>query len=131
MKKEILIVDDNTDILEMLVLFVGHLGYKPLAAKNGQEGLEKAKNHSPALIILDLALHDISGIEVASIIKRDPRTASIPIVVLTALVADSWKEAARRVGVSEFLCKPFPFDELKQIIERLIEVPDPPVAMVP
>jgi CheY-like chemotaxis protein len=116
-RKRILVVDDYHDILEMLALFVHCLGYEPIAVRTGRAALEMA-NSLPELILLDLALPDISGLEVATILKQNPKTAAIPIVILTALLTDSWREAAKRAGVSEMLSKPCSLDELRRVLKR-------------
>lgn len=117
--KRVLIVDDHHDILEMLALFLHHFGYEPILVKTGRDALEKAASDSPALIILDLALPDISGVEVVTLLKQNPKTSGIRVVILTALAADSWEEAARRAGASEVLSKPCSLDQLRRIVERL------------
>lgn len=120
MKKQILLVEDNSEFAEMLELYLCHLGYETIVAKTSGEGLAKALCTDPAIIILDLALPDVSGIDLAVILKQDPNTSHIPIMVFTALADNSWRTAAQEVGVSEFLCKPCSLDVLRLAIERLI-----------
>jgi CheY-like chemotaxis protein len=119
-RKRVLVIDDHYEILEMFGLFLRHFGYEPITAKTGRQGLEKAASSSPDLIILDLSLPDVSGLEVAKILKRNPKTAEIPIVIVTALVADSWKEPAKRVGISEVLSKPCSLDVFRRVVEQLV-----------
>lgn len=118
-KKRILVVEDHPDCRDVLVFYLRHMGYQPLEAQNGEEGIQKTLSESPDLIILDLGLPDMSGIEVASLLSQDPNTRRIPIVVHSAWSPDVWKEKAVKVGVTEYLSKPAAPPVLREIIERL------------
>jgi DNA-binding response OmpR family regulator len=123
MKKRILIVDDNPKILEILEIYLRHLGYEPILAKNTREGLRKARIANPTIIILDLLLSGVSGIELATILKQHPKTSATPTVILSALADAHWRKAAQDVGVSEFINKPCSLHVVREMLERLIGGP--------
>jgi CheY-like chemotaxis protein len=123
MKKRILIVDDDPQILEILDLYLRHLGYEPILAKNTQEGLRKARTRNPTVIILDLLLADVSGLEFAAILKQHPKTSATPTVIFSALADGAWQKAAQEAGVAAFLNKPCALHVVKEMLERLIGAP--------
>src|SRR5208283_3735289 len=79
-RKKVLIVDDEKDIVELVAYNLGRNGYDTLVAYKGDEALSQAASESPDLIILDLMLPGIDGMEVARRLKAEPRTANIPII---------------------------------------------------
>jgi CheY-like chemotaxis protein len=87
-------------------------------------GLELAREHRPDLIMLDLHLPDIMGEEVLRRLRADPRTASIPVVVITADATRSTVERLRRAGADAYLTKPLDIDEFLETIEQFL--PRPP-----
>src|SRR5690349_8186527 len=89
MKPRILIVDDEPDALEVLSFKLREAGYGVVVATNGAEALTTARSERPALIVLDLMLPEVDGLEVCKILRRDPVTASIPILMLTARAAET------------------------------------------
>src|SRR5581483_10453302 len=88
MKSKILVVDDEPDALEVLGFKLKEAGFVPLFAKDGARALAAARDERPALIVLDLMLPEVDGLEVCKILRRDPTTAAIPIVMLTAKAAE-------------------------------------------
>src|SRR5688572_17563558 len=88
MKPKILVVDDEPDALEILGFKLKEAGFIPLFAKDGSRALAAARDERPALIVLDLMLPEVDGLEVCKILRRDPATASIPILMLTARAAE-------------------------------------------
>lgn len=119
MNKKVLIVEDHPDCRAILVLHVSRMGNEALEAKNGEEAIRKALDERPDVVILDLGLPDISGIEVIVRLKQEPTTSHIPIILHTAWSHQEWQEEAFKVGVAEYLVKPAPSSILKQTIERL------------
>src|SRR5208283_392742 len=83
MKPKILIVDDETDALEVLGFKLREAGFTPIFAKDGARALTAARNERPDLMVLDLMLPEVDGLEVCKILRRDPATASLPILMLT------------------------------------------------
>src|SRR5712692_8775784 len=82
--KSILIIEDERDVVDLLALNLRKAGFATSTASDGAAGLEKARNEKPALIILDLMLPKMPGLEVCKILKTDPATRHIPVLMLTA-----------------------------------------------
>jgi CheY-like chemotaxis protein len=120
MSQKILIVEDNQDCREFLVFLVRRLGYEPIPVHTGEEAIARATANHPALIFMDLGLPGIDGLEAAAAIKRNPETAGIPIVALSARSEETSKEKALDAGMTMYLSKPAPPALIKETIERFI-----------
>jgi CheY-like chemotaxis protein len=120
MGKKILVVEDIEDSRSILVLMLQrYCGYETIEAATGVEAVEKATADKPDLIVMDLGLPCMSGIDAAKILKENSSTAQIPIVAHTAWSAAQWGDRARNAGMIEFLEKPVPINVMKQTIEKL------------
>lgn len=108
----ILIVDDVVSNVLLLKILLTKEQFGICTASNGNECIEKAKSERPDLILLDVMMPDMSGLDTAVILKNDPETASIPIIFLTALNTPSDLVHGFKVGASDFLTKPFNKEEL-------------------
>ena len=110
MKPKILVVDDEPDALEILGFKLKEAGFVPIFAKDGARALMAARDERPALIVLDLMLPEVDGLEVCKILRRDPATATIPILMLTArahvgvlgIREDECSRARMGAGLSQF-----------------------------
>jgi CheY-like chemotaxis protein len=120
MGNRILVVEDVDDSRQILTIVLRSFGYESIEAINGAEAVAKALSEKPDLILLDLGLPDISGIDVAKTIKENPITANIPIIAYTAWTTNEWMEAATRAGISDYLVKPFPMKLMKERLEKII-----------
>jgi CheY-like chemotaxis protein len=120
MSSKILIVEDDLDALKLIGLSIEVKGYQILAAKNGEQALEKAFKEQPDLVILDVMMPGMNGLEVARRLRSDPRTETIPIMMLSALGHVSDKEAGFKAGADEYLTKPIPAPELAMRVEALL-----------
>jgi pilus assembly protein CpaE len=120
MAKKILVVDDVDDSRSILTIVLRSFGYESIEAANGGEAVAKAFSEKPDLILLDLGLPDISGIDVAKAIKENPNTAQIPIIAYTAWTTSEWMGAAARAGIADYLIKPFPMKLMKERLEKII-----------
>jgi CheY-like chemotaxis protein len=118
MKMKILIVDDNSDTLEVLSLRVTQLGYEAIKAHNSQEAIAYAEAEPPDLIFMDMDLPDVDGAKTTAILKQNPKTSYIPVVAVTAWMSDLWREKALKVGIVSYLLKPVAPQTLKQTIEQ-------------
>ena len=116
----VLIVDDEPDQVEMYQYALEEAGFRVLAAFTGESGVALARESSPDLIVLDIRLPDITGWEVCTILKRDPITARIPIVVLTAAAAPTLPQQAVDAGCSAHLLKPCYPEELTKTIRSIL-----------
>ena len=106
-KEKILVVDDEEDILELVKFNLDREGYQVSCAKTGDGTLEEVRRNTPDLIVLDLMLPDMDGLEVAKILKGDPSTKTIPIIMLTAKGEESDIVIGLELGADDYIAKPF------------------------
>ena len=106
-KEKILAVDDEEDILELLRFNLSREGYQVSCASSGEEALRLVQSEIPDLIVLDLMLPGIDGLEVARRLKNDPNTKHIPIVMLTAKGEEADIVAGLELGADDYVTKPF------------------------
>ena len=118
--KKILIVEDHKDSRDVLVALLRFSGYQIAEAGNGLQALEKARSETPDLIVMDLQLPGMMGIEAAKILKEDESTAHIPIIAYTALLNENLREEALKAGVKSFLDKPASMELIKETIQKYI-----------
>ena len=112
MRDRVLIVEDEKDVREMLRLNLKMGGFDVLEAQNGAEGLAIAKAELPSVVILDLMMPEMSGMEVCRALRRNPATSRIPILMLTAKSTEGDKVAGLEVGADDYVTKPFSPREL-------------------
>ena len=120
MKTRILVVDDEADVLELVEFNLRQAGYELTSAADGAEALKKAKAQLPALIILDVMLPEVDGLEVCKLLRRDPATARIPIIMLTAKASELDRVLGLELGADDYLTKPFSPRELLLRIKNLL-----------
>lgn len=106
-KKEILVVDDEKDILELVAFNLSREGYTVRRALSGEEALESVRKKIPHLIVLDLMLPGMDGLEATKRLKRDPSTENIPIIMLTAKGEEADVVAGLELGADDYVTKPF------------------------
>ena len=106
-KEKILIVDDEEDILELLRFNLSRDGYQVSCAATGEEALDLARSKTPELIVLDLMLPGMDGLEVAKRLKNNPDTKNIPIVMLTAKGEEADIVTGLEIGADDYVTKPF------------------------
>ena len=121
MAQKILIVEDNSDLSQLLAFFLSDAGYEISRAGNLTEGISKAFAERPHLIITDLYLPDMNAVDATVILKQDPATSDIPIVVLTAMTFGEWKSKALRAGAAKYLIKPISPPQLTEVVRTLIQ----------
>ncbi len=120
MKPKILVVDDEPDALEVLGFKLKEAGYTPIFAKDGARAIAAARDERPTLIVLDLMLPEIDGLEVCKILRRDPSTAMIPVIMLTARAAEMDRVLGLELGADDYVTKPFSPRELVLRIKKLL-----------
>src|ERR1043166_5944706 len=120
MKQKILVVDDEPDAVELVAFNVKAAGYEVVTASNGEEALTKARTLLPRLIVLDLMLPEVDGMEVCKVLRRDPRTRGIPIIMLTAKAGEIDRVLGLELGADDYVTKPFSPRELVLRIKRLL-----------
>ena len=114
--KRILVVEDDLELVELLELNLTQAGYAVCTANDGSQALSKAWLVLPDLILLDLMLPELDGFAVCEILKRDHRTAGIPIFILSAMSSHLARLAGLGAGASDYLCKPF---STKNLLARI------------
>jgi two-component system cell cycle response regulator DivK len=117
-KKKILIVEDNKDSSEILSQFITKFGHEAIKAKDSKEGIALAEAERPDLIIMDMDLPDVDGVKTTAILRQNPQTSHIPVVALTAWIAELWREKALRVGIATYLLKPVSPQTLNETINQ-------------
>ena len=105
--KKILIVEDEDDILQLVKLYLEKEGFRTATAATGTDGLKRAKQDHPDLIILDLMLPEIDGLEVCKRLRSAPETAMLPIIMLTAKAEESDTVIGLELGADDYVTKPF------------------------
>ncbi len=124
-KKEILVVDDEEDILELVTFNFTREGYVVRCASSGEEALDSVKRQIPHLIILDLMLPGMDGLEVARRLKKDPSTEDIPIIMLTAKGEEVDVVTGLELGADDYVTKPFSprvlVARVKTVLRRKLE----------
>ena len=111
-KKVILVVEDESDISELVRFNLEHEGFSVAVAEDGEKGLEAVRRERPALVILDLMLPGIPGLEVCRRLRSEERTAEVPIVILTARAAEADRVLGLEMGADDYVTKPFSPREL-------------------
>ena len=119
-KETILIIDDEKHIIELIEYNLKSSGYNTIHALNGKEGLDKAKDLRPSLILLDLMLPIMDGIEVCKEIRMDENIKDIPIIMLTAKSEEIDKIIGLELGADDYITKPFSVRELLARIKAVL-----------
>jgi len=117
----ILVVDDEPDAIELIRFNLKASGYEVLTAEDGEEALAKARKFSPDMILLDVMLPEIDGLEVCKILRRDPATASLPIIMLTAKASEIDRVLGLEFGADDYVTKPFSPRELMLRVRNLLK----------
>jgi DNA-binding response OmpR family regulator len=118
--KKILIVDDEPDINTILVTFLKACGYEAVGAKDGVEAIDLAHAESPHLILLDVMMPEMSGYQVARLLKDDPATKDIPVIMLTAKTQQSDRFWGLESGAAAYMHKPFELSDVLSHVRALI-----------
>jgi CheY-like chemotaxis protein len=119
-RQRVLLVDDYPDAREMYSEYLKFSGFDVVEAANGLEALQRALDHSPDIILMDLSLPVMDGWEATRRLKADPRTASIPVVALTGHALSGTNEGAVKAGCDAFVTKPCLPEDLVQEIRSVL-----------
>ena len=117
----VLIVEDNEKNMKLARDVLQAKGYKTLEAVTGEEGVTLAKQHVPDLVLMDIQLPGINGIEAFKQIRADANTAKVPVVALTASVTPTDRSAITAAGFDAFVSKPINLKEFLETVKRLVE----------
>lgn len=121
MKRRILLVEDNPGTIEVVREELELLGYEVTVAENGVAAVEMATSQLPDLIIMDIRMPKMDGLQAAARIRQDPRSRSIPILAATAKAMPGDREQCLASGCDAYLAKPFTHRELDAAIKRLLK----------
>lgn len=118
MAKKILIIEDYQATVGMITSFLQIEGYEVVTANDGPSGLEKAAADKPDLILLDVMMPGMSGIEVCQKLKQDRRTAPIPVIIVSIKCNEQEIAEGRAAGAVDYLVKPFELDDLRAALKK-------------
>jgi two-component system phosphate regulon response regulator PhoB len=121
MKPRILVVDDEPDVLDLVTYNLGQAGFQTETAADGAEALRKARSSTPDLILLDLMLPEMDGLEVCKLLRRDAKTSAIPIIMLTARASEIDRIVGLELGADDYVPKPFSPRELVLRVKKRLE----------
>jgi two-component system cell cycle response regulator DivK len=120
MNKRILIVEDNDLNMKLLHDLLEAQGYATLQTKDGMEALKLARQHHPDLILMDIQLPEVSGLEVTKWIKEDDDLTTIPIIAVTAFAMKGDEDKIRERGCEAYIAKPISVANFLQTVERFL-----------
>lgn len=117
---KILAVDDEPDLADLMYFHLHRAGYDVTTAANGWEALDQIRRSRPDIILLDLMLPDLDGFGVCEILRRDPATATIPIIIVSAWASPDSRNLGLELGALDYLTKPFSPQELLDRVNRYV-----------
>ena len=120
----VLVVEDNEKNMKLLRDVLQATGHKVLEATDGEGALALAREHSPALVLMDIQLPDMDGVEALARLRADPVTAAIPVVAVTAQAMKGDRERFVAAGFDAYLSKPIDLDELLDAVAAQVRVAD-------
>ena len=118
--EKIVVIEDETDILEVIAYNLKREGYEVVTSTSGEDGLEKIEKTKPNLVVLDLMLPEVDGIELCRKLKADPVTQSIPVIMVTAKGEESDVVLGLGVGADDYVTKPFSPRELTARVKAVL-----------
>jgi DNA-binding response OmpR family regulator len=119
--RTVLSIEDTHGIRRLIRMTLEYDGFTVLEAANGHEGMELARRNRPALILMDVKMPGLNGIEVCKALRADPALSRVPVVMLSTADSDEDIQAGLRAGASTYLTKPFMPLDLIQLVNTLIE----------
>ena len=120
MGKKVLIVEDVTDVRMMMKILIQANGYEPITARDGYEAVEKAKEHHPDIILMDLMMPIMDGFTATQIIRENEELSKIPILAVTAY-GDTCLSKAMEIGFDGVISKPLDFENLQPLLQQYIQ----------
>jgi DNA-binding response OmpR family regulator len=117
----IVVADDDADILDLLSLTLERAGHVVHCARDGEEALELVRRECPDVAVLDVAMPKVDGLELTRLLREDPATSAVRIVLLTARVQERDTDAGLDAGAHEYVRKPFSPQELQERVAALLD----------
>ena len=130
MPARILVVEDDQDIAQLVARYLDKAGYATEIISSGRDALSTIRAHMPDLLVLDLMLPHVDGLEICRVLRANEKTAAVPIIMLTARAEESERIVGLEVGADDYLAKPFSPNELvarvRALLRRAQRAADPP-----
>jgi CheY-like chemotaxis protein len=123
LKARILVVEDDPDIMRILVQTLTSAGYEVVPAYGGEDAIRKVRGQKFQVVLTDLAMPKVSGVEVIHAIKNDPETSHLPVIAVTAHVWDGIAQSAGQVGCDGYISKPFSTKHLVMEVQKHLKPP--------
>ena len=124
MAYKVLLIEDNTDCRELFAVIIRHLGFQVLQADDGEIGVQKALRERPDLILMDLNMPSMGGIEATTCLQESSVTRNTPIIICTAWMAEQHCEGALRCGARTVIFKPVSVNQLQTVLLRYLPTRD-------
>jgi CheY-like chemotaxis protein len=121
MKEKILLIEDNLDLIEIMRVFLTYRGYRVLVAQNGFKAIEIVRFELPDLVITDVMLEEMDGVQIAIQLRKDPKTCHIPILALTAKTFSENEDEILPKVFDDFLKKPANLHQFEAKIQKVLE----------
>ncbi len=119
--KKVLVVEDHPDVLDILTLQMEAMGFAVISANNGKEGVKKAIEEKPNLILMDIMMPGMDGREATRRIRSNQETKDVPILVITALTKESQLRECIKAGCNDYILKPFNCKDLREKIQAILD----------
>jgi twitching motility two-component system response regulator PilG len=120
---KVLLVDDTRTLLSLIQVYLMGWQIEFVEAKDGTQGLARAREHRPDLVITDVRMPGMDGFELCAAIRADPVLHKTPIVLLTSLADDASRKKGKLVGATAFLTKPVSVEELRNTVGGILQLP--------
>ncbi len=122
MKKKIMIVDDEEDLIELVKAILERAGFEVIGVSSGQECLDKLKGIKPDLILMDMMMPNMTGLETTKEIRKNPKTKGLKVVFLTvARLSEVGKKDLEKLNVLDYITKPFDNDDLIERVKKALK----------
>ena len=120
----ILVVEDNPTNMKLVVMLLGKGGYTVITAMDAETGVTLARSEQPDLILMDIQLPGMDGLQATALLKSDPATRAIPVIALTALAMKGDEERIRAAGCDGYVAKPLAYKEFLAVVSaQLVKAP--------
>lgn len=119
-RRAVLVVEDEKAIADLVAFHLEHSGFEPVLAGDGRRALELTQDRLPSLVILDLMLPDMDGLEILKLLRSEERSSRLPVILLTARAEEADRILGLEIGADDYVVKPFSPRELMLRVEKLI-----------